>query len=208
MPGMFGNVLPKKMAGDPGGLMQIASRTPQIKPPRPGFNDPGGMAEKLGTLGAMILTNAGNPLGPSLMGFRQREQLFNQQRQQELLDREEERAFDWKDFVRRETFRRENPAPVNNDTVADYQFIAERLGPEAAESFLRNKTLPPPFVQKNPDGTSTIFPAGLPRGETPSGPAKGAVVGGFRFKGGNPNDKASWEAIGGASPSNGSRPFP
>lgn len=40
-------------------------------------------------------------------------------------------------------------------------------------------------------------PTGAPVG---AGPKPGAVVGGFRFKGGNPNDRSSWEpATGGAS---------
>lgn len=43
------------------------------------------------------------------------------------------------------------PSPVNNDTVADYEFLAQHLGPEAAETFLRNKADPPQYRQ-GPDG--------------------------------------------------------
>lgn len=35
------------------------------------------------------------------------------------------------------------------------------------------------------------------QGGTQSGPAPGSVVGGYRFKGGNPNDRNSWEPAGG-----------
>lgn len=47
------------------------------------------------------------------------------------------------------------PKPFNNDTVADYDFIAQKLGPEAAEQFLRNFKDGPPIAVDiaNPDGS-------------------------------------------------------
>lgn len=44
-------------------------------------------------------------------------------------------------------------------------------------------------------------------GQQQGGPEVGAIVKGHRFRGGNPNDPASWEPVGGAA-SNGSNGFP
>ena len=62
-----------------------------------------------------------------------------------------------------------------------------------------------PIVANNGDGTFTLIPrTSGGGGAAPKGPPQpGQVVGGFRFKGGNPNDRNSWEPAGGqtASPS-------
>lgn len=44
-------------------------------------------------------------------------------------------------------------------------------------------------------------------GRQQSGPEAGAVVGGYRFKGGNPNDRNAWEPVSGGAASNGSGTF-
>lgn len=48
-------------------------------------------------------------------------------------------------------------------------------------------------VAPNTGGAATGAPVGA------GGPQVGAVVGGYRFKGGNPNDRANWEQAGGGS---------
>lgn len=51
------------------------------------------------------------------------------------------------------------------------------------------------IVAPNPGG----YAAGTPvQGGAQAGPAPGATVNGFRFKGGNPNDRNSWEPVGGS----------
>jgi hypothetical protein len=105
------------------------------------------------------------------------------------------RADELTDWTAQKQWERDNPKPIVNDTVNDYQFISQTLGGEAAKRYLQNKTLPPPFVQRNDDGTSTIYPQGLPRGGEAGGPQPGMIRNGYQFKGGNPNDKASWEPV-------------
>lgn len=153
-----------------------------------------------GSIGDYLLQRAG---AAPIYAPQMRQNQILQQRQAE---HERQRQDSWADFVRKAEYERANPKPIANDTVADYNFIVERLGPEAGKAFLENKTLPPPFVQKNPDGTSTIYPQGLPRTSAPPAPAPGAIEDGYRFKGGNPADPNSWEPVGGAG--SGPRPFP
>lgn len=116
------------------------------------------------------------------------------ERQQEAQDRAEalrqaslKRDTDWQDWVRKQEYERANPAPVNNDTVADYEFIRQNLGDEAAAEFLKNKANPPQYRQ-GPDGafyridTSGTAPPTKPVGRlTPiGGDAGGNASGGFR----------------------------
>ncbi|HKR17661.1 hypothetical protein [Rhizorhapis sp.] len=136
------------------------------------------------------------------------------QNQRALQQREADRKTSMSDWLWKEQWERNNPKPVNNDTAADYAFIAQQLGPDAAKAYLQNKTLPPPFVQRNNDGTSTIYPQGLPRGDAlaPTAAPQGAID--HLRK--NPNLAADFDAkygvgasqkiLGGAG--SGPRPFP
>jgi hypothetical protein len=62
-----------------------------------------------------------------------------------------QRADQYADWQRRQEYEAAHQAPRVNDTVADYQFLLEKLGPEQAEKFLRNRADPPRYVQ-GPDG--------------------------------------------------------
>lgn len=70
------------------------------------------------------------------------------------------RQAEYEDFVRKEQWKRDNPAPVNNDTVADYEFIRQRLGEEDAQKYLKNKASPPLWRQ-GPDGQ--FYPMATPQ---------------------------------------------
>lgn len=87
--------------------------------------------------GFMSRRNPGAAQG--LMAIMQQRQAAQQDEQQ----RQQEREDGWEDFVRKETFKRANPAPVNNDTVADYEFIRSTLGDDEAANYLKNKANPP-----------------------------------------------------------------
>lgn len=153
---------------------------------------PSKLANVAGSVGDFLLQYAGaRPVFGPTMQRRQEIEFMNERDARN-------RSLDWRDFVQRETFKRENPPPVNNDTVADYQFIRETLGDEAARSFLKNKTLPPMVGVdiQNPDGSVTrqFYPrGGVPGTSAPQG--FDALPPGFVVD------------EGGASPG-GSRPFP
>jgi soluble lytic murein transglycosylase-like protein len=49
-----------------------------------------------------------------------------------------QRAQEFADWERRKQWERDNPAPINNDTVADYNFRVQTLGKEAADAWLRS----------------------------------------------------------------------
>jgi hypothetical protein len=88
------------------------------------------------------LAGRGNPVGLANMQMMQQMGLRKQQRQQEVEDYNRKRADDRSDFTFEQDYRAAHPAPVSNDTVNDYQFIAQTLGPEAAKQFLQSKTNP------------------------------------------------------------------
>jgi hypothetical protein len=71
--------------------------------------------------------------------------------QRDLADAAAQRKADVADWIAKEQWKRANPQPVNNDTVADYDFIRSKLGDKAGEEFLRNKANPPVWRQ-GPDG--------------------------------------------------------
>lgn len=60
------------------------------------------------------------------------------------------------------------------------------------------------FYGKNSPSGFLLKPRNRPAS---AGPQPGQVVNGYRFKGGNPNDRGSWEAVGGPTPQ-ASGPFP
>lgn len=182
-------------------------QAPQQQPH--GFNAAGGWADKLGGIGALLLSAGGNPAGP---------QMFDQmqQRRQQALAQQQALAARYApqhvgDNIvhldpRTGTYVTDWSAPGDSGgpiakEIADLK--AAGATPEQITGFIANKTTAPPFVQHNADGTLEVFPAGMvPRGGStaPSGPPVGTVEGGYRFKGGDTKDPANWELIGGAGP--------
>jgi hypothetical protein len=95
---------------------------------------------------------------------------------------QQQRAAEYADFVRRHEYERANPKPINNDTVADYEFIRQTLGDEQAQEFLRNKANPPVY-RVGPDGAfyrvDTAAPPAPPLGRlTPIEESAGSNAGG------------------------------
>ena len=57
------------------------------------------------------------------------------------------RGDEQQDWQQREQWKRENPAPINNDTVADYEFYKRTLTPDQFKTWLQNKVDPPQYRQ-------------------------------------------------------------
>lgn len=97
------------------------------------------------------------------------------------------RQQDWEDWKRRKEWEAANRPAANNDTQADYQLIASRLGEEAANNYLRNKTDP-------------VVNIPLGGGQTYFGP-RSAIPGTFGAQQGAPpgiptvSDQAGYDAL-------------
>jgi len=99
--------------------------------------------------------------------------------------RDQNRQESRENFIFEQDYKRNNPIAPNNDTTADYDYIASKLGKDAADNYLRLKTeRPQTTIIDNGDGTKTIYqvPQG---GGMPSG-APTAPVGKLRPLGGQP----------------------
>jgi hypothetical protein len=82
----------------------------------------------------------------------------------------------------------------------DYAFLS-RLNPEYGEQYVENRVNPSQWVPvTGTDGSVTLYPVPKNAAIGGGGPQPGAVEDGYRFKGGNPGDPASWEPVGGGGP--------
>lgn len=132
-----------------------------------------GIAEILGGLGDVISAASGGQ--PSFLPQRQAQLEQQRQMQQRAQMAQDARNADWEDWVRKEQYKDANPAPINNDTVNDYNFYRTQLGEEGARRWLNNQTDP-------------VVSIPLPGGQTYIGPRSGlgaATKGGDRASVGN-----------------------
>lgn len=145
-----------------------------LAPAKPKFFGEGGVGRSIaGNIGDFLLQYSGmDPIFQPAMQQRQ-QMAYDQQR------RAADRVQGLQDWVAKQEWERENPKPVNNDTVADYQFIVQNLGEEAGKEFLRNKANPPQYRQ-GPDGQFYRIDTAPGAGR----PAIGAVVPDPRKQGG------------------------
>lgn len=191
--GMFGASQPQASA-----MMQpVAMPQPQQQT---GFNKPGGWAEKLGALGGVFL-NAGGMPNNALQNYQE----LQQHRRDLALKAQMDAAKMYQpqdvggSLVRLnpqtgkyEAVYTPDPKPVNNDTVNDYQFIADKLGPAAAEQYLRSIAAGPPVAIENPDGTKTIYPRGAFGGSASPAPIGPTLPPGYKIRTpGGPTPSAS-----------------
>jgi hypothetical protein len=88
------------------------------------------------------LAGRGNPGGNAILGMmsqRQQQAMQEQQYQQRRGDQ-------FEDWVKQQAWQRANPNPVNNDTVADYNFWKQTLPPKQFEQWLESKVNPPQLM--------------------------------------------------------------
>jgi len=127
------------MQGQSGFAPMNKGFTPPAEQKKPGFfGKGGGFVDLLGAIGDTF-----SPDGP--MYYPQK------QRQNELMQRErmaeQQRMQGREDFIFEREYDRANPKPVNNDTVADFEYIKNILGEDAAKKMLQNKVNPPQYRQ-------------------------------------------------------------
>lgn len=81
------------------------------------------------------------------------------------------RTADFADFTKRRDYEVAHPLSNNGTALQQNYEYLKSIDPAAAESYLRTQTTAPPIVQQNPDGTKTVYPAGLvPQGGAPQQP--------------------------------------
>lgn len=185
----------------PGPPAMEAPDVSQMTPARPGFFARGGLGVNLmGFLGDALSVAGGGraAFAPAIMAQRQREE--------EDQRRARERAQDFQQQIRLAQFKLDHP----DDQFTQYMRAAGiDPGSEQGRGLYRQRAesmAAPPMMavdgfdpQGNP--TKTFMPRtgfGIGASPAPSGPAVGTVRNGFRFAGGNPNDRNSWVPVGGA----------
>jgi hypothetical protein len=129
----------------------------------------GGATIDLSRALAGFLAGMGNPAGvralQSLNAMRQRQL----EHQQELDDYARKRADDRSDFTFEQDYKAAHPAPVNNDTVADYNFWKSVLPPDQFQQYVANKVNPPQLMEVPGVGIVSV-PRMAPQQGVPSAP--------------------------------------
>lgn len=199
--------------------MQQPMQAPQQAPqPEPGFWQGGGklrtrdgLAGALAVLSDVFNQQAGNQGGAvqNLTGgrlsaidmARQQEQAA-MARQQGLQDYEAKQQID----------QRYRAPPAEGEFIRTMR--AAGIDPASPEGLglLRQRAatmaLPAPQMIGSPEtGYRFVTPPAPTMPTAQAGPQPGAVVGGYRFKGGNPNDRGNWEQATGGGAGNGTGTF-
>ncbi|SES18275.1 hypothetical protein SAMN05518866_1548 [Sphingobium sp. YR768] len=178
---------------------------PGAEPKKPGFFDKGGgWVDALGILGDALAGAAGRPPVYTQMKMQRRE---IERRQQTWSQKQKAERDEW---LWREQWKQAHP----DDQFTQFM-VAGGIDPRSPQGQALYKQraegmAAPPLMaidgfdaQGNPTKTFMPRPTFAPGQTTPAGPPVGTTRNGYRFKGGNPNDRSSWEAVGGASPAGG-----
>lgn len=190
-------------------VLPAISAMPGIAPNKPGFFDKGGgWRDALGILADGLAGAAGMPATYGPAKARERQQ---QREQQTLWDRQKAKlTADRDEWLWREQWKQAHP----DDQFTQFM-VAGGIDPRSPQGQQLYKQraegmAAPPLMavdgfdaQGNPTKTFMPRPTFAPGQSTPAGPTVGTTRNGYRFKGGNPNDRSSWEPVGGASPAGG-----
>jgi hypothetical protein len=97
-----------------------------------------------------------------------------EQRRQQLAQQQAAQHF--QQFQQEYDYKLAHPAPVNNDTAADYEFWKQRLTPEEFQQYVQHK-VNPPLYRQGPDGQfypmQTASPPSAPVGKLTLIPEQG-----------------------------------
>lgn len=150
----------------PATIADAAAGTPVV-PRHPSFFGQGGAGRSIaGAIGDAFLQMGGaQPIyAPAA----------NSQRQMALAQKlaEAKRQSDRQDWLYQQQWERDNPKPISNDTVNDYNFRIQTLGKDAADEWLRNQgdpvvtvTLPGDRVYSGPrSGLAAALSGGASEG--------------------------------------------
>ncbi len=151
--------------GAPGGYVDPAAD------PQTGFFQKNGMG--LNLIGA-IADGVSQGFGgaPNFAMARQQHQALQrdqQQFQRAQAVREQERIAEHRQWVERQIWEREHPAPIRNDTVNDYEFLRQKLGQEQADQYLRNFAAGPVMAVEGFDAAGNPTKTFVPRGSLGTG---------------------------------------
>lgn len=210
MLGMFGNrrsmngqammgAMPDTLAGPQLQTMPMPQMPPMPQAPQDGR--PTGARRIAGLLSSFASGALGQPdRYGDMIAQREQEQRQLQLRQQMQA---EERAYEESRWRARQDYERANPEP----DAFMRSMVAAGIDPNSDEGRrlirqrVTNMADPLQFIN-NGNNTVTAIRGSQLGGQmapaaTPSGPAVGTISNGYRFKGGNPNDRNSWEPVGG-----------
>ena len=160
-PGMMGGQMPVMPSGQ--ALMQGAQvpQMPQQQMPqqakKPGFNEPGGIGDTLKGIGAIWQDNPAaynQILQNRQQAHHAQQQAMAQQQQQEAENAQ---------WYERENWKRDNPAPVNNDTINDVNWYKG-----ATDEDKRIYDMLHPIYKTGPDGLP--YPVARGTGMLPTAP--------------------------------------
>lgn len=165
-------------------------------PKKKGLFGKGLFADILGGVGDALAQNAGlNPNYAAQQEMKRRQSMFEQQR-----------AADMEDYRQKQEIEAQYRAPPQ---PTEFERLAASAYGQGTPEYMKavqgyvesraNPMMPVQGVDANGNPTLTFMPrnGGAP---APTGPAVGTMRGGYRFKGGNPNDRGSWEPVGGQTP--------
>lgn len=160
---------PRRRQGLFGATVQQPAMTAVEQPQKPGFD----WRKLVGVIGDGLAIAGGGQAQyvPSLIDQRQRQQAQAYAEQQYQRRRQDE----WTDWQRQEQWKRDNPAPVNNDTINDFNWY-KSLSEEDKAIYRQMK----PEYRQGPDGRFYRIDIAPDAGR----PAIGAVVPDPRKQGG------------------------
>lgn len=145
-----------------------------------------------------IIGIAGEALGGAVgrgPGVYTQMKLQDRERQRQLQQAQTDRQQAMEDWTAKQIWERQNPAPINNDTVNDYNFYASKFGTEYADQYLKDKNDPVVNIPL-PGGQVFIGPrsrldaalkgGGQASGVTPGGSPPATLPADFNFGGPTP----------------------